>query len=180
MKALSLLRPNSISDAKLSGYLEKGLQVSQVLADQRIFMYKANSAKLEKLIESRADVAHSGRVALTICMLSGELDDDDAEGRVSISGLVDNVGGQRRATVIMLNAEKEILSEEEMIKNLEDLDDPSQVLETPNLVIIPHDQGSKHVQGVVTSQSYLYESLCDLKDWLRIQTGKNKPALHFR
>ena len=55
-----------------------------------------------------------------------------------------------------------------MIESLEDLDEPGQVLETPNLVIIPYDQESKSVQGVVTSQSYLYESLCELKDWLRV------------
>ena len=77
MQALSLLKPNALTDASLSAYLDKGLQVAQVLTDQRIFMFKANAAKLAKLVESRADVAHSGRVALTICMLSGELDDDD-------------------------------------------------------------------------------------------------------
>ena len=68
----------------------------------------------------------------------------------------------------MLSAEKEILSHKQMIESLEDLDEPGQVLETPNLVIIPYDHESKSVQGVVTSQSYLYESLCEIKDWLRV------------
>ena len=54
------------------------------------------------------------------------------------------------------------------------------MLETPNLVIIPFDQESKSVQGVVTSQSYLYESLCEIKDWLRTQAGKTEPTGHFR
>ena len=54
------------------------------------------------------------------------------------------------------------------------------MLETPNLVVIPFDSASKSVQGVVTSQSFLYESLCDLKDWLRIQDGKVKAQSHFR
>ena len=36
------------------------------------------------------------------------------------------------------------------------------------------------MQGVVTSQSFLYESLCDLKDWLRVQRGKVQAARHFR
>ena len=55
-------------------------------------------------------------------MLCGDLDDQP-----------------RKATVILLNAEKEILPTAEMIKQLEDLDDPAQVLETPNLVVIPFD-----------------------------------------
>lgn len=96
-------------------------------------------------------------------MLKGDLDDEP-----------------RRATVLLLNAEKEILSDEEMIKQLEDLDDAATVLETPNLVVVPFDQSSKSVQGVVTSQSFLYESLCDLKDWMRIQLGKVEQARHFR
>ena len=36
------------------------------------------------------------------------------------------------------------------------------------------------MQAVVTSQSYLYESLCDLKDWIRIQLGRSQMAKHFR
>lgn len=87
-------------------------------------------------------------------MLKGQLDDEP-----------------RDATVLLLNSEKEIMADEDMIKYLEDLDDPAQLLETPNLVIIPYDAASKSVQGVATSQSFLYESLCDLKDWLRVQMG---------
>ena len=131
MQALSLLHPNAISEANLSKYLDKGLQVSQVLTDQKVFMFKANAAKLANLVDTNADVANSGRVALTVCMLSGDLDDE--------------VDKTRQATVIMLNAEKEILSREEMVRSLEDLDDPAQVLETPNLVIIPFDSDCKSV-----------------------------------
>lgn len=75
MHALTLLSPNIISEANLSAYLEKGLQVGQVLGDQRVFMFKANAGRLADLVESNPDVANSSRVALTVCMLSGELDD---------------------------------------------------------------------------------------------------------
>ena len=73
-------------------------------------MFKANASRLASLIETNPEVANSGRVALTVCMLSGKLDD---------------VISSRQATVLLLNAEKEILSQEDMIKCLEDLDDPA-------------------------------------------------------
>ena len=73
-----------------------------------------------------------------------------------------------KATVILLSIDKEILSQEEMVKQLEDIDDQAQLLETPNLLVIPYDAARKNIQGVVSSQSYLYESLCELKDWLWI------------
>ena len=80
MQALSQLGPNSISEADLSNYLDKGLQMAQVAADQMVFIFKANAQKLAKLIASRPDIANSSRVALTVCMLTGELD-DKADGK---------------------------------------------------------------------------------------------------
>ena len=41
--------------------------------------------------------------------------------------------------MILLNSEKDILPHAEMLKKLEDLDEPASVLETPNLVVIPFD-----------------------------------------
>lgn len=67
-------------------------------------------------------------------MLQGRLDDEP-----------------RNATVLLLNGEKEIMSEAEMIKQLEDLDDPATILETPNLLIIPFDAASKSIQAVASS-----------------------------
>ena len=41
--------------------------------------------------------------------------------------------------MIMLSNEKDIMSHEEMVRALEDIEDQSTILETPNLVIIPYD-----------------------------------------
>ena len=112
-------------------------------------MFKTSKTRLSEQLKEKHD-----NVTIALKMLRGQLDDEP-----------------RSATVLLLNVEKEILSETDMVKSLEDLDDPAQLLETPNLVVIPYDSASKSVQCVVTSQSYLYESLCDLKDWLRMQRG---------
>ena len=90
-------------------------------------MYKISSAKLRHLLET-SDIARGNRIALSLHMLSGRLNDEP-----------------RELTVILLNAEKEILSQEEMVKQLEDLDDPSEVLETPNLVVIPFDKDARSI-----------------------------------
>jgi len=162
MEALRALGPNIVTPAELDSYLEKGLTLANMLTDQKVFMYKASTKRLSNLLDT-TNLSNRGRVALTVHMLSGDLDDDP-----------------REATVILLNGEKEISTKEEMVTTLEDLDEPATVLETPNLVIIPFDSASKAVQGVVTSQSFLYESLCDLKDWLSVQVGKVKAPKHFR
>jgi hypothetical protein len=41
-----------------------------------------------------------------------------------------------------------------MVKTLEDVEDQSQLLETPNLVIIPHSSENLKSQCIVLSQSY--------------------------
>jgi len=61
-------------------------------------MFKCNAKRIATFMQNR-NVKTSGRVSLTINMLTGELDDEP-----------------RKATVILLNAEKEILSQEDMIK----------------------------------------------------------------
>ena len=120
----------------------------QAQHDQKLFMFKTSASRLTSLLENQ--IGH-GRVTVSLHMLQGRLDDEP-----------------RNATVLLLNSEKEILSESEMLKHLEDIDDPATLLETPNLVVIPFDAASKSIQAVATSQSFLYESLCDLKDWLRV------------
>ena len=83
--------------------------MANVLGEQKVFMFKASVSRLIQQLEiPYSDIASGGRVALTMLMLSGDLDDQP-----------------RKATVIMLNEEKEILSKEQMIKDLEDLDDPA-------------------------------------------------------
>ena len=57
-------------------------------------MFKVSASRLAHLLAT-SDIANSGRVALTLKMLSGELDDEP-----------------RQATVILLNAEKEILAQD--------------------------------------------------------------------
>ena len=107
--ALRALAPNAVSEDALSCYLEKGLSLANVLGEQKVFMFKASVSRLIQQLEiPYSDIASGGRVALTMLMLSGDLDDQP-----------------RKATVIMLNEEKEILSKEQMIKDLEDLDDPA-------------------------------------------------------
>lgn len=69
---------------------------------------------------------------------------------------------KRLASVIMLDKDKELLREQKMIEHLEQVPDQSQLLETPNLLLIQHDISTPLI---VVSQSYLYESLCFLKDW---------------
>ena len=61
-------------------------------------MFKCNAKRIAAFMQDR-NVKTSGRVSLTINMLTGELDDEP-----------------RKATVILLNAEKEILSQDDMIK----------------------------------------------------------------
>ncbi len=61
-------------------------------------MYKVNARRIAALMQSRG-IETSGRVTLTLHMLTGDLDDEP-----------------RKATVLLLNAEKEILSREDMIK----------------------------------------------------------------
>ena len=123
MEALRELEANVIASADLNRYLEKGLAFMDALSEQKVFLFKVSAARLTALLENAETWNYGGRrVALTISMLCGDLDDQP-----------------RKATVILLNAEKEILPTEEMIKQLEDLDDPAQVLETPNLVVIPFD-----------------------------------------
>ena len=155
MSVLRELQPSLIEELQLEKYLKNGLALQELLSEQKLFMYKISSAKLRHLVET-SDIASGNRIALSLHMLSGRLNDEP-----------------RESTVILLNAEKEILSQEEMVKQLEDLDDPSEVLETPNLVVIPFDKDARSIQGVVSSQSFIYESLSDLKDWFRLQVGKS-------
>ena len=84
-------------------------------------MFKTSAERLSALLTSK-EFTNQGRVALTVRMIEGELDDEP-----------------RQATVLLLNSEKEILPHGEMLKKLEDLDDPASVLDTPNLVVIPFD-----------------------------------------
>jgi len=107
--ALRALAPNAVSEDSLSRYLERGLSLVNVLSEQKVFMFKASVARLIQQLEiPHSKVANGGRVALTMLMLSGDLDDEP-----------------RKATVIMLNDEKEILSNEQMVNELEGLDDPA-------------------------------------------------------
>ena len=123
LEALRLLNPNDIPSETLNSYLEKNLHLQQILNDQKVFMFKTSISRLLKIMEDpNSDINSGSRVSLSLRMLGGDLDDEP-----------------RRATVIMINAEKEILSQEEMSKQLEDLDEPASVLETPNLVVIPYD-----------------------------------------
>ena len=56
------------------------------------------------------------------------------------------------------------MKDSDMVKFLESLPDQSAILDSANLLIIP----KSGTAGVVVSQSYLYESLCYIKDlkWL--------------
>lgn len=72
-----------------------------------------------------------------------------------------------QATLIMLDAEKEIIKDElKIVKQLEEnCFDMGTVLETPNLVVIP----SSLTNGVIVmTQSFVYESLCFVKDFLKL------------
>lgn len=75
MEALKQLSPNVVSPESLAHYLEQGLMLSQVLAEQKVFMFKISASRLAHLLAT-SDIANSGRVALTLKMLSGELDDE--------------------------------------------------------------------------------------------------------
>jgi hypothetical protein len=78
-----------------------------------------------------------------------------------------------QATLIMLDAEKEIIKDElKIVKQLEEnCFDMGTVLETPNLVVIP----SSLTNGVIVmTQSFVYESLCFVKDFLKLQSGRVK------
>lgn len=73
--------------------------------------------------------------------------------------------------MILIDNEKEIVLEhDKIVKHLEDTCfDMGTVLEMPNLVIIP----ASVTEGVVVmSQSYIYESLCFIKDLIKLQSGK--------
>ena len=74
------------------------------------------------------------------------------------------------ATVILINAEKEIVMDhDKIVKHLEDTCfDMGTVLEMPNLVVIP---SSINEGVVVLSQSYIYESLCLIKDLIKLYSG---------
>lgn len=83
------------------------------------------------------------------------------------------------ATVILIDNEKEIVLEhDKIVKHLEDTCfDMGTVLEMPNLVIIP----ASVTEGVVVmSQSYIYESLCFIKDLIKLQSGKCTQITHMR
>ena len=100
MEALRELEANVIASADLNRYLERGLAFMEALSEQRVFLFKVSAARLTALLENAETWNHGGRrVALTIQMLCGDLDDQP-----------------RKATVILLNAEKEILPHDEMIK----------------------------------------------------------------
>ena len=101
-------------------------------------------------------------------MLTGELSDDQHRPK-------------GHATVLLLSSDKDIMKWDDMVTQLEELDDQSQLLETPNLLLIPFDNTSGgNIQSVVSSQSYLYESLCELKDWIKLQRGNAKQDSHWR
>jgi len=59
-------------------------------------MFKTSLSRLAQLLDSSNH--YGSRVAIALSMLKGELDDEP-----------------RRATVLLLNSEKEILPEEEMV-----------------------------------------------------------------
>ena len=84
------------------------------------------------------------------------------------------------ATVLLFDKDKEILKEQHMIEHLEAIPDQSQLLETPNLIIIP---SSVTTTQIVMSQSYIFESLCFMKDfnWLNAQkpVGTNIRLSHL-
>ena len=83
------------------------------------------------------------------------------------------------ATVILINGEKEIVQDhDKIVKHLEDTCfDMGTVLEMPNLVVIP---ASINEGVVVMSQSFIYESLCLIKDLIKLYSGQVRTIQHMR
>ena len=83
------------------------------------------------------------------------------------------------ATVILINGEKEIVQDHyKIVKHLEDTCfDMGTVLEMPNLVVIP---ASINEGVVVMSQSFIYESLCLIKDLIKLYSGQVRTIQHMR
>lgn len=81
--------------------------------------------------------------------------------------------------MILINAEKEIVQDhDKIVKHLEDTCfDMGTVLEMPNLVVIP---ASINEGVVVMSQSFIYESLCLIKDLIKLYSGQVRTIQHMR
>jgi hypothetical protein len=74
---LRALGPNAVQQDALSRYLERGLSLASVLGEQKVFMFKASATRLAQLLDKpNSEVANGGRVALTVHMLTGDLDDE--------------------------------------------------------------------------------------------------------
>ena len=71
------------------------------------------------------------------------------------------------------------MSESEILEHLEQIEDKALILETPNLILIPPEASQTSLQSLIVSQSFLYESLCHLKDWIWLQKNHSDQT-HFR